>query len=482
MPRGMSYRLRLPLSMVATALFTALVLGLVITWHTYRNVQQELIDNGGRLAHALASAVRPALLHDNVWLAYSILRGPRSAARSLDATFIVLDEEGRIFASSKPAEYPVALPLEEVDEPLSRILGAHEPIPAGSEVVDMERLPNRFLLAAPISSDGVPVGSLLVIYPRTVLWSRFTGIVRQGAVSMLLVLAIIIPVGWFWGHRMVAPLTRLADCMARLREKDFEPVECDVEEGDNEIGRLNARFHELLVGLGEKRALERQMISSERLAAVGRLASGVAHEINNPLGGMLLAVDTLRERGVSDAYTERTLALLERGLTQIQDTVSALLVEARREPHALAAQDIEDTRTLVATQVEQRGVRLEWDNRVRETLPLPSTLVRQVVINILLNAVQFAPQGGRVKAGFRAGPKLLSVTICNEGEAMEKEVLDHLFEPYYSSRQGGSGLGLWVSYQIVKQLGGEISVSSRDETCFRVSIPFPDPEEQSRAG
>ena len=473
MLRGMSYRFRLPLSLMATALFTALVIGLVTIWHTYQNVRVEIVDNGGRLSYALASAVQPALLHDDVWLAYSILRGPRAAADTLNATLIVLDSEQRIFASSKPKRLPVAIPLEEVDAPLAEILNAHESDLTTNGIVEMDALKDRLLLAAPITSDGVPVGALLLVYPRQVLWPRFTSIVEQGGLSVMLVLAVIIPIGWFSGHRMVKPLLKLANCMARLREEDLEHIECAVEESDDEIGRLNTRFRELMVGLREKGVLERKMVSSERLAAIGRLSSGVAHEINNPLGGMLVAIDTLRERGVSDSSTERTLSLLERGLTQIKDTVSALLVESRAEPHALTAQDIEDTRTLVSTQMESLDIRLEWDNRLADPLPLPSTLVRQVVINILLNAVQFTPRGGRVRAGFIPEPGALSVTIQNEGVAMEQNTLDHLFEPYYSKRKGGSGLGLWVTYQIVRQFGGEIKVTSRqDDTCFRVTLPY----------
>jgi signal transduction histidine kinase len=234
--------------------------------------------------------------------------------------------------------------------------------------------------------------------------------------------------------------------------------------------------------LREKAALEREMVSSERLAAVGRLAAGVAHEINNPLGGMLLAIDTLRQRGVADGHTERTLALLERGLTQIQDTVSALLVEARRESHSLTVQDIEDTRTLVATQAGERGVRIEWDNGLKEPLALPSTLVRQVAINLLLNGVQSAPRGGRVTAAFRREPQELSITVTNDGEAMDGETLDHLFEPYYTRREGGTGLGLWVTYQIVRQLGGEIRAgSSEDDTRFLVTLPLSGKEVQRNA-
>ena len=478
MLRGMSYRFRLPLSLVATTLFTALVIGLVTIWHTYQNVRVEIIDSGGRLSYALASAVQPALLHDDVWLAYSILRGPRSVAGVLDATLIVLDSDKRIFASSKPKQLPVAVSLEEVDAPLARVMDAYGTGLPGNEIVEMDALKDRLLLAAPITSEGVPVGALLMVYPREVLWPRFASIVEQGGLSIMLVLAVIIPFGWLSGHRMVQPLLKLSACMARLRDEDLEHIECAVEEGGDEIGRLNTRFRELLVGLREKRKLERQMVSSERLAAVGRLASGVAHEINNPLGGMLVAIDTLRERGVTDTHTERTLSLFERGFRQIQDTVSALLVETHCKPHDLTAQDIEDTRILMLSQQDKRNIRLEWDNRLTGPLPLPSTLVRQVVINILLNAVQFTPRGGRVKACFISEPGALSITVQNEGEAIEQNTIDHLFEPYYTNREGGSGLGLWVTYQIVTQLNGEIRVTSqRDDTCFHATIPFLNREE-----
>ena len=141
-------------------------------------------------------------------------------------------------------------------------------------------------------------------------------------------------------------------------------------------------------------------------------------------------------------------------------------------------QDIEDTRTLVLVQADRKNIRLEWDNRLSDTLPLPSTLVRQVVINILLNAVQFTPQRGRVKTCFISESGALSMTVRNEGETIEQKILDHMFEPYYSNREGGSGLGLWVTYQIVKRLNGEIKVTSqRNETCCHVIFPFSNREE-----
>lgn len=479
--RHMSYRFRLPLSLVATALFTTLVIGVVIVWHTYQNVRVELIDNATRLGHALASALQPALLHDDVWLAYGILRGPRSASSGSSATLILLDGERRIVASNLPRRFPVANFLPAADPALAAALNA--PDPAAERVVsDLDSLPDQLVFSAPITADGVSVGELLLVYPSEVLWPRFASIVQQGGWSVLLVLAVIVPIGWVWGQRMVLPLTRLAGCLARVREEDPERIECSVDEGSDEVGHLNRRFQELLEGLREKAQLERQVVTNERLAAIGRLAAGVAHEINNPLGGMLVAIDTLRARGITNGHTERTLSLLERGLTQIQDTVSALLVEARREPHELTTQDIEDTRTLVSTHAAKRAVRMEWDNRVSQPLPLPSTLVRQVVINLLLNAVQSTPRGARVMAAFHPEPTRLSVTVHNEGTPMDQETLDHLFEPYYSRREGGSGLGLWVTYQIVQQLGGQIHVvSQQDDTRFAVTLPLPGHEVQSHA-
>ncbi|HEB55795.1 MAG TPA: HAMP domain-containing histidine kinase [Gammaproteobacteria bacterium] len=469
----MSYRYRLPLSLVATVLFTAGVIGVVIVWHTYNNVRGELVDNGARFGFALAAALRPALLHDDVWLAYSILRGHQDSSGKRSATYITLDSKNRIFASNDPHLFPIATSLQAVDLALASAVTTLLTKKGENFVVDLDSLPERLLMVTPISSNGESVGALLLVYPRHILWPRFTAIVKQGSFSVFLVLSFIVPVGWYWGRRLVQPLVTLANCMVRVGKEDPERIDCAMMEGDDEIGRLNRHFRELLTGLKEKAELERQMVVSERLAAVGRLASEVAHEINNPLGGMLMTIDTLRKRGVTEPHTERTLLLLERGLTQIQDTVSALLLESRLERHPLTTQDINDTRTLVIAQAEKRGVSIDWDNRIDKSVSLPSTLVRQIVINLLLNAVQSTFSGGKVIALFRLQSGKLEITLSNEGKSIDEATLKYLFEPYFSTRKEGSGLGLWVTYQIVQQLDGEITVSSEHGlTRFSVTLPL----------
>jgi signal transduction histidine kinase len=205
---------------------------------------------------------------------------------------------------------------------------------------------------------------------------------------------------------------------------------------------------------------------------VGRLAAGIAHEINNPLGGMLNAISNHRRRGGADPQSEKTLALIERGLTQIRDTVSALLVETKLESRALMPEDLEDTRTLISADVQTRRLNLDWRNEVSETLPLPSAQVRQILLNLLLNAVAASPEGASVKCAIeRTGGNLL-LSVGNAGPVIPERRRQHLFEPYFGEGEV-HGLGLWVTYQLVCQLKGDIRLESvPGHTRFDVTLPL----------
>ena len=162
---------------------------------------------------------------------------------------------------------------------------------------------------------------------------------------------------------------KLAGCLGRIGHELPGHLACDLYESRDEIGRLGAGFKAMLGELKSKQDLERQMIAAERLAAVGRLTASIAHEINNPLGGMLNAINTQRRYGQLDAMGERTFSLLERGLVQVRDTVSALLVETRTSNRPFGPDDAEDVRTLVAPDIARHQVCLEWDVRLDARSP-----------------------------------------------------------------------------------------------------------------
>jgi signal transduction histidine kinase len=240
----------------------------------------------------------------------------------------------------------------------------------------------------------------------------------------------------------------------------------------DELGSLFQTYNKMLVELKEKQDLEKQVVHADRLAALGQLAAGVAHEINNPLGGMLMAIDTLKSQSVTDVRTAKTIALLERGLDQIKETVGALLVEAKVKSRNLSQSDIEDVLVLVLPQVHTKGLHLDWHNDIATEIELPATLVRQVFINLILNAIHAAPKQGQVRCNVSIDGNRLRIVVTNDGKLLSAEQMGHLFEPFSPLSEEGHGLGLWVSYQIVSQLGGDISAARNGATMvFSVDLP-----------
>jgi signal transduction histidine kinase len=329
----------------------------------------------------------------------------------------------------------------------------------------------RLYVILPMLSDGVAIGTLIVGYDRALFLPRFYAIVKRVIFSALAVTALLLPFGWYLGNRMAAPLGHLASCLGKVGRQQPGDIVCTLRQGQDEIGLLGVSFQQMLKELVEKEQMEKKMLASERLAAIGRLAAGVAHEINNPLGGMLNALNTFRRYSETDALGMETLALLERGLQQIRETVSALLVEANPRSHQLTPEDIEDVRTLLMLDVNRRRIRLEWSNGLTRPIPLPSTPVRQILINLSLNAVQATREGGSVscRVGEDGGSFVMSVQ--NEGAEISKDRLNRLFEPF-SDEAIGSGLGLWVTYQLIQQMNGAIDVQyAGGRTLFRVEVP-----------
>jgi signal transduction histidine kinase len=165
---------------------------------------------------------------------------------------------------------------------------------------------------------------------------------------------------------------------------------------------------------------------------------------------------------------------------QIRDTVAALLVQTRVQARPLSPHDLEDVHTLIQPQVSKRRIQLDWSAAMPAELPAPASLVRQILINLLLNAAQAAAEGGHVSLWLGRkddSESCLSIVVRNDGAALSEDQLAHLFEPFASSRAGGHGLGLWVTYQIVTQLDGRIdarNIEDQGEVEFVVTLPLGD--------
>lgn len=477
MLRDLSFRYKIPLRGSVLILCTALVVTAALMFRAYEDLKHDLLVNAGSIARILVHTLTPAILHDDVWRSYEIINAPFHATSETGVNraveIMVLDARRHVYVSSHPEKYPVFSDPERIDPDYVHLRNALAS-PRGAEPVAVEpEGSQRFYMMAPIVSDGVELGTLVIGYPSEIFLPRFLDIAHSAMLITLLALAALLPISWYWGWRMAAPLTQLASCMGKVGSSLPDAQQCKLYESQDEIGQVGVAFRRMLDQLKQKEELEKQVFFSERLAAVGRLAAGIAHEINNPLGGMLNAISTFRKRDDADPQTAKTMSLLERGLLQIKDTIAALLVETKFHSHPLTVQDLEDIRTLVLSDAHLKAANLDWHNAVNETMPLPSTLVRQILINLLLNAIEAVDRGGEVTCHVYRNGSRLFLSVKNDGKHIAPERLAYLFEPFTTDRESGHGLGLWMTYQIVQQLKGEIIVKSQPgETCFLVTLPL----------
>ncbi len=481
--RDLSFRHKIPLRAIVLVLLTAVVLTAANITREYDQLRSDLLDNAQSLGRVLAAALITPMLHDDLWRAYEVIRMPvetQTQSSLVAELLMVLDPQLRIYVSTDPRTHPVLAELDELGPVFARLADEISTLPptVHGRALELSEAED-FFVAMPIVFDGVPLGTLLMAYPKSIFEPRFQAIVNRAALVTLLVLLVLLPISAYWGRRMADPLVQLADCMGKVGDTIPPESECRLYESRDEIGRAGTQLRQMLGALREKQALEQQVIASERLAAIGRITAGIAHEINNPLGGMLNAISTYKKHGQAELATTRTLPLLERGLLQIRDTVAALLVEAKVKSHPLTAQDIADLDTLLHPHVAHKRIQLVWEGELTRDVPLPSTQVRQILLNLLLNAVEAADSGTEVVCRTELLQEHLLVKVSNQGEPIPADRLTHLFEPFVGAKPEGHGLGLWVTYQLVTQLGGAIDVKSdaSNGTIFSVRLPIGDQKE-----
>jgi len=282
-------------------------------------------------------------------------------------------------------------------------------------------------------------------------------------------------------------------------------------EGRDEIGQLARAFNRMTDELSsaqedltqwgrtlERRVEERtrelretqdQLVVSEKLASLGKMAAGVAHEINNPLTSILLNTHLLLERPGGGGEVEQTLNLIADETTRCAGIVNGLLEFARQTPSRAVPTDINDvvdrTVLLLEKQAAVRNIRIERIlDRSLPAIEVDKNKIQQVFSNLAINACEAMPTGGTlviVSLMSRDGTHI-EITFTDTGVGISKENIPRLFDPFFTTKSFGTGLGLAVSYGIIRQRGGTILVRSDvgKGAMFTVRIPLADPGEEKR--
>lgn len=325
------------------------------------------------------------------------------------------------------------------------------------------------LYQVPSGEGGSPLSRLLLLYVAV------TAAAIMGFVYVALT------------HWIVRPVTRLTQASERLLHRG---ADARVKVGGaGEVARLGVTFNRMAQQLSQERdALERrldelsrttraleeardQVVRSERLASVGRLSAGVAHEIGNPLAAVLGFVELLRQGGLEPDEQREFLRRIQVETERIHGIIRQLLDFSRRAPdadHSRATCDVEqvveDAVRLVGPQKDLHQVTLE--RRLEEGLPkvvAPQDELSQVLLNLLLNAADAMRGEGHVLiTAERSGTDRVRLVVEDNGPGIDADVLEHIFEPFVTTKPPGkgTGLGLAVCHTIVERVGASITAGT----------------------
>ncbi len=239
----------------------------------------------------------------------------------------------------------------------------------------------------------------------------------------------------------------------------------------------------IFTDLREKIKLEKQLLRSEKLSSLGKLSAGIAHEINQPLTGVLTFAHLLAKKFKNDEPTRKDLEIIVRETTRIRGIVQGILDFAREMPMQKKSrrieQVLEQTLEIIVHQQRFFGITLvkEYGPDIPEIV-IDSNLMEQVFMNIILNGLDAMHGAGTLTIRTRRVNEVLEIDFQDTGSGMPEAMLDKIFDPFFTTKDStegmGMGLGLAVSYGIVKNHNGDITVTSREGvgTTFTIKLPL----------
>jgi PAS domain S-box-containing protein len=246
----------------------------------------------------------------------------------------------------------------------------------------------------------------------------------------------------------------------------------------------------LVADITERRQREARLRRAESLASLTTLAAGVAHEIKNPLGSIGIHIQLIQkalsknqclDEETAGQYLDVIMEEIERLNAIVVDFLFAVRPMDTRMKRGSINSVIEELVNFIRFEVEEHDIELKTE--LKKDLPkvdLDEKYMKQALINVIKNGMAAIGKGGTLTISTRDDQGFVHVDIKDTGIGMSEEQMAKIFEPYYTTKEFGSGLGLTVVYKVIKEHGGEVTVKSRENhgTTFTLSIPIPDNEKR----
>jgi signal transduction histidine kinase len=384
----------------------------------------------------------------------------------------IINTEGEIIDSSDPEKIGKKRELKKLEK------GAHSPPrPVGGAVLTQK--PYEVVVPVIVGDEQLGYVQINMLLDNIRDIQRANFIRRIFATGMVFTVGIALTV--FLARRYTTPIQNLVEDFKRISAGDLS-VTIPVDSND-EIGEMAAGFNNMVEKLRERETLEKRLYEAEHLSRVGQLASGIAHEIRNPLNYISLAIDHLK--GEMLPCCGDKCAELEELTDKIKEEVrraNYMVVNFMNYGRPLKLRRTEvDYRDFVAKVLPVLQGRLaEMNVSIEQQIPadlpplwMDGELFRNCMINFITNASQAMPDGGTITLGARHEKGVAQLTFSDQGGGIPPEDIDKIFQPYFTTKEVGIGLGLAITERIIKEHGGAIEVESRVGvgTTFTVRLP-----------
>jgi two-component system, NtrC family, sensor kinase len=484
---SISTRLVLVLTLIVGALMAAASF-LSLRQHE-RALETAMRDEARALAVTLQIALEEEYADGETEDAQRLIDRLRANTRTYGA--LLFDASGRLLMLSD------SLTAEELRRPpeLARVLEAGE----AAEFVRAAGGQKVFSVILPIEVGGERRGAVEVVHPLAFVEADIARArLNQVATTLLLLSTIFAVVFAVLRRSLTQPVGELLGGAAAVGRGDLD-YRVIVPRSGGEFAQLAREFNRMADGLAEQRRaalreaeerlrLERDLRHSERLAAVGRLAAGVAHEMGAPLNVIDARAEQLLQRPDAPPETRaRNLTIIRAQAERITHIVRQLLNLARGydlRPSALDLREVTaDTLGQFEANAARAGVSVEFERgESAAVVEADEEYVRRVLLSVFENAVQAMPSGGRLRVaveaegGERGGRRLASVSVTDTGQGIAPEDLTKIFDPFYTTKEvgQGTGLGLSVARRIVEEHGGVIEAANNAEggATFTILLPL----------
>lgn len=288
----------------------------------------------------------------------------------------------------------------------------------------------------------------------------------------------------FLARRITGPIKKLAEGTVKISREDFyQKIEIDSQD---EIGNLARNFNkmsrQLLLTRERMKAAQKKLIQAEKLASIGRISASIAHEIRNPLTSVKLNIQKVLESDNLEEIEKDHLNISQEGINQIENFIKELLNFTRVSELNLNRFAIEDiineSVKMIADFMEVRKVHLEknYQGEIPEVY-VDGDKLRQVFLNILRNACEAVDEGGMISLALswvrNGGGKKVKIEISDDGCGIPEKNWENIFEPFYTTKASGIGLGLANARKIIQQHKGSIRIKKKEGkgACFEILIP-----------